>query len=186
MSDDIRPIRRIVTGNDAQGRSCVLFDSAAPNVRVSPYQKGTSMTDIWVFDRCPADISGSRDDGNLPFNFEPPANGGHLRVVQSAPKPKDYDAATDRFITAKHQPEKKPGGKWERGGQSLYTTRIHKSEALDYGIMLSGERVLVTDDGERPLGVGAIVVQVGSWHAWSNPNKSSEMAFVMSGARFED
>jgi hypothetical protein len=186
MSDDIRPIRRVVTGNDAQGRSCVLFDSAAPNVRVSPYQKGTSMTDIWVFDRCPADISGFRDDGNLPFNFEPPANGGHLRVVQSAPKPKDYDAATDRFITAEHPPEKKTGGKWERGGQSLYTTRIHKSEALDYGIMLSGERVLVTDDGERPLGVGAIVVQVGSWHAWSNPNKSSQMAFVMSGARFED
>ena len=23
-----RPIRRVVTGNDAQGRSCVLFDSA--------------------------------------------------------------------------------------------------------------------------------------------------------------
>lgn len=186
MSDDIRPIRRVVTGNDAQGRSCVLFDSAAPNVRVSPYQKGTSMTDIWVFDRCPADISGTRDDGNLPFNFEPPANGGHFRIVQSAQKPKDYDVATDRFITAEHPPEKKPGGKWERGGQSLYTTRIHKSEALDYGIMLCGERVLVTDDGEHPLRVGSVVVQVGSWHAWSNPNEFSQMAFVMSGARFED
>lgn len=122
----------------------------------------------------------------VPFNFEPPVNGGHLRIVQSAPKPKNYDAATDGFVTASHPPEKKLGGKWERGGQNLYTTRVHKSEALDYGIMLSGERVLITDDGERALHVGAIVVQVGSWHAWSNPKQSSHMAFVMSGARFED
>ena len=32
MTDTPKPIRRVVTGNDAQGRSCVLFDSAAPNV----------------------------------------------------------------------------------------------------------------------------------------------------------
>jgi hypothetical protein len=186
MTDDIKPIRRVVTGDDAQGRSCVLFDSAAPNVHASPYQKGTSMTDLWVFENCPANIGGTRDDGNLPFNFEPPKTGGHCRVVQSAARPDDYDAAKDPFIQPLHRPEKKPGGKWERGGQSLFTTRIHKSEALDYGIILSGERVLITDNGERALRVGAVVVQVGSWHAWSNPNKASHMAFVMSGARFDD
>jgi hypothetical protein len=36
---DIQPIRRVVTGNDAQGRSRVLFDSAAPNVKASPFQQ---------------------------------------------------------------------------------------------------------------------------------------------------
>ena len=29
MAEGIRPIRRVVTGNDAQGRSCVLVDSSA-------------------------------------------------------------------------------------------------------------------------------------------------------------
>jgi hypothetical protein len=29
-------------------------------------------------------------------------------------------------------------------------------------------------------------VQIGSWHAWSNPNDGSQMAFVMMGATFED
>src|SRR5678816_1796280 len=91
MTNDIKPLRRVVTGNDAQGRSCVLFDSAAPNVKTSPFQKGTNMTDIWVFHACPAVITGARDDGNLPFHFEPPRTGGHLRIVQSAGKPKDYD-----------------------------------------------------------------------------------------------
>ena len=156
MSDEPRPIRRVVTGNDAQGRSGVLFDSAAPNVKTSPFQKGTNMTDIWVFHQCPAVITGTRDDGNLPFHFEPP-----------------------------HSPKKTEGGTWERGGQNLYTTRTHKSETLDYGILVSGERILHTDSGQRVLKPGDVVIQIGSWHAWSNPNDGSDMAFVMMGAKFE-
>src|ERR1700749_3262750 len=77
------PIRRVVTGNDEHGRSCVLFDSAAPNVNPGAISRGTCMTDIWVYQTTPAVISGTRDDGNLPFHFEPPAAGGHLRIVQS-------------------------------------------------------------------------------------------------------
>ena len=30
MADKIKPIRRVVTGNDANGKSRVLFDSVAP------------------------------------------------------------------------------------------------------------------------------------------------------------
>jgi hypothetical protein len=184
MNNGIKPIRRVVTGNDAQGRSRVLFDSAAPNVNANAFKKGTGMTDIWVFDRCPATISGARDDGNLPFHFEPPAAGGHLRIVQSDPKPADYDPARDQFLVPEHPPKKTAGGTWERGRQNLYTTRIHKSETLDYGVLLAGERVLITDDGERVLKPGDCVVQIGSWHAWGNPHDASQMAFVMMGAKF--
>ncbi|HUI95347.1 MAG TPA: hypothetical protein VLX44_06325 [Xanthobacteraceae bacterium] len=186
MSDAPKPIRRVVTGNDAQGRSRVLFDSAAPNVKTSPFQKGTNMTDIWVFHQCPAVISGERDDGNLPFHFEPPHTGGHLRIVQSAAKPKDYDPAKDPSIKPPHPPQKTEGGTWERGGQNLYTTRTHKSETLDYGILLDGERILITDGGRRVLEPGDVVIQIGSWHAWANPNQGSHMAFVMMGASFEE
>ena len=186
MNDGIKPIRRVVTGNDAQGRSRVLFDSAAPNVNPNAFKKGTGMTDIWVFHECPAVISGERDDGNLPFHFEPPKRGGHLRIVQSDPKPKDYDPAQDKHIVAEHPPKQTEGGTWERGGQNLYTTRIHKSETLDYGILLEGERILILDDGEYVLKPGDAVVQIGSWHAWANPNAGSLMAFVMIAAKFED
>jgi len=89
MAGEVRPIRRVVTGDDAQGRSCVLFDSAAPNVNPGAISRGTCMTDIWVYQHMPALISGARDDGNLPFHFEPPAAGGHLRIVQSNGKPAD-------------------------------------------------------------------------------------------------
>src|SRR5947208_4587288 len=83
MTEKLRPIRRVVTGNDGQGRSRVLFDSAAPNVNPGAVSASAGMTDIWVFHSCPALISGERDDGKLPFHFEPPEKGGHLRIVQS-------------------------------------------------------------------------------------------------------
>jgi hypothetical protein len=177
MTEGIKPIRRVVTGNDAQGRSRVVYDSAAPGVKASAFKKGTAMTDIWQFDRCPAPLSGERDDGNLPFHFEPPASGGRLRIVQSDHKPADYDPA--------HPPRNTEGGTWERGRQNLYTTRIHKSETLDYGILLSGERVLVTDAGEHVLTPGDVVIQIGSWHAWADINYGSQMVFVMMAADFD-
>jgi hypothetical protein len=186
MGEGIKPIRRVVTGTDEQGRSCVLFDSAAPRTKSSPFQKGTNMTDIWTFETCPAVISGARDDGDLPFHFEPPTLGGRMRVVESAAKPADYDPANDTAVTEPHPPRKTPGGTWERGGQNLFTTRTHKSETLDYGIVLTGERVLVTDDGERALRPGSVVIQIGSWHAWSNPREDSQMAFMMMGAKFDE
>ncbi len=95
MAEKPRPIRRVVTGNDGHGRSRVLFDSAAPNVNPGAVSASAGMTDIWVFHSCPAVISGERDDGNLPFHFEPPEYGGHLRIVESAGRPRDYDPAKD-------------------------------------------------------------------------------------------
>lgn len=186
MTESIKPVRRVVTGDDAQGRSCVLYDSAAPNVNANAFKKGTAMTDVWVFDSCPAVTTGTRDDGNLPFNFEPPHHGGHLRIVQSDAKPANYDPDNDPFRVPPHPPKKTAGGTWERGGQNLYTTRMHKSETLDYGILLEGERVLILDDGEYVMKPGDTVVQIGSWHAWANPNEGSQMAFVMMGASFEE
>lgn len=185
MAEGIKPIRRVVTGNDAQGRSRVLYDSDAPRVQASAFKKGTGMTDIWMFDAVPAPLAGERDDGDLPFHFEPPEHGGRLRIVQSDPKPNHYDAAQDPHITPEHPPRKTAGGTWERGRQNLYTTRIHKSETVDYGILISGERVLITDAGEHALKPGDVVVQLGSWHAWGELQRGSQMAFVMMAARFD-
>jgi mannose-6-phosphate isomerase-like protein (cupin superfamily) len=181
----VKPIRRVVTGNDEHGRSRVLFDSAAPNVNPGAISKGTAMTDVWVYKTAPAPISGTRDDGNLPFHFEPPAEGGHLRIVQSSGKPADYDPATDSAAVALHEPKMRADGVWTRGGQNLFSAPIHKSETVDYGILLEGERVLVLDSGELVMNPGDVVVQLGNWHGWTNPRTGSLMAFVMMGGKFE-
>jgi hypothetical protein len=186
MTDAPRPIRRVVTGNDAHGRSRVLFDGPAPNVNPGAVVRGTCMTDVWVYEQSPAPISGSRDDGNLPFHFEPPAAGGHLRIVQSPGKPAGYDPARDPAAVPLGEPRRRPDGVWDRGGQNAFSSPIHKSETVDYGILLAGERVLLLDSGEITMRAGDVVVQLGNWHGWTNPRSQSLMAFVMMGARFED
>ncbi len=186
MTEKLRPIRRVVTRNDAQGKSRVLFDSAAPNVNPGAVSARAGMTDIWVFHSCPAVISGDRDDGNLPFHFEPPETGGHLRIVQSAGRPKDYDPARDTSAVPLRAARQRPGGTWDRGGQNAYSSPVHKSATVDYGILLEGERVLLLDDGERVMKPGDVVVQLGNWHGWTNPRTGSLMAFVMMGAKFEE
>jgi hypothetical protein len=185
MADEVRPIRRVVTGNDAQGRSCVLFDSAAPNVNPGAISRGACMTDIWVYQYMPAMISGARDDGNLPFHFEPPAAGGHLRIVQSSGKPADYDAAKDPAFRPLGPTRLRPDGVWDRGGQNFFSSPVHKSATVDYGILLAGERTLILDHGNVVMKAGDVVVQLGNWHGWSNVNGNSLMAFVMMGAAFD-
>jgi mannose-6-phosphate isomerase-like protein (cupin superfamily) len=186
MTDSIKAIRRVVTGNDTQGRSRVLFDSAAPNVNPGAIRPGTCMTDLWVFKTCPAPISGERDDGMLPFSFEPPETGGHLRVVQSPARPKDYDPAEDKTAIPLHEPRQRAGGTWDKGGANAFSSPVHKSETVDYGILLEGERVLLLDDGKHVMKPGDVIVQLGNWHGWTNPRKGSLMAFVMMGAKFTD
>src|SRR5258705_13675192 len=115
MTEKLRPIRRVVTGNDEHGRSRVLFDGAAPNVNPGAVSSSAGMTDIWVFHSCPAVISGERDDGNLPFHFEPPEYGGHLRLVQSAGRPKGNDPPRPASPAPLHAPRKRPRAAWGPG-----------------------------------------------------------------------
>jgi mannose-6-phosphate isomerase-like protein (cupin superfamily) len=183
MAQGPKPIRRVVTGNDENGRSRVLFDSAAPNVNPIG-TRGTGMTDVWVWAASPAPISGERDDGNLKFNFEPPHGGGHLRIVQSAARPEGYDPSKDASASPPQAPSQGPGGAWYRGGQNAFSSPVHRSETVDYGIVLSGERILVLDEGEFVMRPGEIVVQLGNWHGWTNPDSESVMAFIMMGGTF--
>jgi mannose-6-phosphate isomerase-like protein (cupin superfamily) len=146
----------------------------------------TCMTDVWVYQSCPSVISGGRDDGRLPFSFEPPERGGHLRIVQTPARPQGYDPARDPTAVPLHEPRQRPGGTWDKGGANAFSSPVHKSETVDYGIVLEGERVMLLDDGEYVMKPGDVVVQLGNWHGWCNPREGSLMAFVMMGAKFED
>jgi hypothetical protein len=186
MASGLKPIRRVVTGNDAQGRSRVLWDSAAPNTNPQP-DKPSGMTDVWVYPSCPVDLTGQRDDGALPYHFEPPPAGGHLRIVQSAGKPQNYDPDSDKGAVPRHPPRQHhPQGAWYQGGQNYFSSPYHKSETVDYGIVLEGQRILQLDDRELAMNPGDVVVQVGNWHGWTNRTASSLMAFVMMGAKFDE
>src|SRR5262249_22541681 len=95
MTGPTRKVRRVVTGHDAHGRSCVIFDSAAPNAKPRPGTAGTYHTEVWPADHIPADISGNKDDGwvDKPVEHSPPALGARFRVP--VPGPGGIAAALD-------------------------------------------------------------------------------------------
>ena len=63
---------------------------------------------------------------------------------------------------------------------------MHRTETTDYGVVLTGDVVLVLDDGsETPLRAGDMVVQRGTDHAWVNPgDEPARMVFVLVDGRF--
>ena len=186
MAGLMKPIRRVVTGNDAQGRSKVLWDGPAPKVNESALP-GRGHTDMWVWDRTPASLAGQSDDGNMPYVFPAPPDGGHFRVIQAVPRPANYDPAKDPEAVASHEVKMRPAGRaWDRGGNNAFTSAMHKTESIDYGIVLEGERVMILDDREIMLNQGDIVIQVGAWHQWRHPNITCLMAFDMFPAKFVD
>jgi quercetin dioxygenase-like cupin family protein len=56
----------------------------------------------------------------------------------------------------------------------------HRTQSVDYGIVLDGEIVLALDDSETVLGPGDVVVQRGTAHRWENRSaRPARMAFVL-------
>ncbi|HUB76589.1 MAG TPA: cupin domain-containing protein [Solirubrobacteraceae bacterium] len=92
-----------------------------------------------------------------------------------------------------------PAGRWERiepgpGGTVLRITELepgarspmHRTETVDYGVVLAGEVVLVLDDSEVALRAGDIVIQRGTDHAWENrAGAPARMLFVLIDGEFE-
>jgi hypothetical protein len=187
MTSGLTPIRRVVTGNDARGHSKVVWDGPAPNAHVASMAAGRGHTDLWVWTESPAPLAGTTDDGNLKYDFCGPAGGGHFRVVQARPRAKSYDPKKDTYAIPAHASKARPNsrGTWDRGGDNAYSSAMHKTETVDYGIVLAGERKLVLDDRTLVMKPGDVVIQVGAWHQWVMP-KGAIMAFDMIAARFVD
>lgn len=60
-------------------------------------------------------------------------------------------------------------------------SRMHRTQTLDYGVVMSGSIVLELDDGaEVQLQAGDVLVQRGTIHKWTNRgNEPCTMAFVL-------
>ena len=62
---------------------------------------------------------------------------------------------------------------------------MHRTRSVDYGIVLSGEMVLVLDDSQTVLRAGDVVVQRGTDHRWENRSEATaRMAFILVDGAF--
>lgn len=64
--------------------------------------------------------------------------------------------------------------------------RMHRTETVDYGIVLEGEITAVLEGTETVLRAGDICVQRGTNHAWHNRSDAvARVAFILLGGQFQ-
>lgn len=180
MQDSLerRPIRRVVTGHDAQGRSVVAQDAASPFVLAPNGDRGPVVTDLWKSFGAPADNRGS-DEPCANVTLAPPAQGSVLRTVQFPPDGQYMDGWDEHaaFAAMGHDLS---GAATRKGA----TVGMHRTRSLDYAIVLSGEIWAVMDQGETLLRAGDVLVQRGTNHGWSNRGTEPALvAFVLIDAQ---
>ncbi len=146
-------LRRVVTGHDADGVSTVVSEGPPPRTTYIE-RAGVMFAEIWSTAAAPAPLSGQEPDPiDGPVQLPPPSAGTRIRI-------NDFQ----------------PGHLQDDGRQS----RWHRTETVDYGIMISGELVLMLEDREVALRPGDVVVQRGTNHAWANrTDQVARMAFVL-------
>lgn len=153
-------VRRVLTGHDAHGRSTIIADGLAPNVKEMPSFPGLALTDLWETTSAPADNAGHADAAARPIHLEPPKNGTIFRIVEFPPdatRPQGSDGrAGFAAIGAAHAQDKRSSD-----------PMMHKTGTVDYIVVLKGEMYAVLDEGETLLRPGDVFIQRGTNHSWS-------------------
>lgn len=180
-----RTVRRVVTGHDQTGKAIVLSDGEPPHVTRSDVQPGLAFYELWNTRQMPAEVTPAEPEPtDLHRDTEPPRNGVVVRFVDIPPEGQDgpdfdKDAARKLFDAvglAENAEHVIPGRH----------PLMHRTESVDYGIVLEGQIVLLLDDSEVVLEEGEFVVQRGTIHAWTNrTDHICRMAFILTDGRYD-
>lgn len=181
---NLPPTRRIVTGHNEQGKAVIAMDGAPPNIIELKAVPGTVFHEIWNTNASPAPIDNGADPTLRPLQLHPTPNGSIIRIVDIPP-----DTVQDQISEADI------AAGFAQIGAAGATTHsnnaphklMHRTETIDYGILLAGEIWLVLDEGETKLNVGDVVIQRGTNHAWANrTNEPARMLFILLDGKFAE
>ena len=155
-------MRRIITGQNQAGKSVITIDG--PPARSIGEDVG-GLFEIWNTDGMPIDVTDNLDRADSEIILSPPANGTKFRYFQINPTPdgvpwdvlQDLAAeAFDRIGAAHHRID------------TAKHPAMHKTETIDYIILLKGDVSLLLNEEEVRLEPFDTVVQRGTNHAWVN------------------
>jgi quercetin dioxygenase-like cupin family protein len=149
-------VRRIVTGHGADGKAIVATDEVLPGTS-RPGRAGIARVDLWSTDSMPVD------------------NSDEAATAQRAGFVVRHNYVGSGQGTVVRVTEFAPGS----------PKFMHRTETLDYAILLSGECDLELDDGVTVrMKAGDVAVQRGTMHAWVNNGKEPcVLAFVLIDAK---
>jgi cupin domain len=145
-------VRRLTTGIDARGRSCLVEESAVAPLSVEGFT-GLAVAELYSTDQSP-----------------PPARPpGHAQSVDVRLAP-----GFVRWMVVEHEPHE------ARRGPTTATT-MHHSDALDLILVERGNVELMLEDGVYELGAGDCVVMPGVDHALKAGPDGCRMVVVAVG-----
>ena len=163
-------VRRIVTGVNAAGRSCIVSDTKLPAADVAP--GAPVRVGLWTTDRSPASNTAADPVPDGVILKTPPAHKGGtvIRFTDIVPdKARAYDPDDLRRRGCKTTPDR-----------SARHPGFHATDSIDYAICLEGEVWAVLDDDETLMRPGDVLIQRGTYHAWSNRTDTiARMLFVL-------
>jgi hypothetical protein len=147
-------IDRIVTGHDENGKAIVSSQGRLPTVVEIAAVPGMVFHEVWSTAGSPAAIDNGIDPTLQPLRLLPPKTGTRVRLVDFPPETPDVlvrgsEKSEDAFA--------------EIGDVAASLTvkadsphpLMHRTQTVDYGIVIGGEITLVLDDSEVSLSSGA-------------------------------
>jgi mannose-6-phosphate isomerase-like protein (cupin superfamily) len=177
-------IHRVVTGHASDGKAIVSSSGSLPSVVEISAIPGTVFHEVWATNTTPALIDNGPDPTLGSLMLSPPTKGTRIRFVDIPPD-------TPEFLAG--GAEKMKDAFSQIGDEGASTVKahsphplMHRTESVDYGIVIEGEITLVLDDSEELLKQGAVVIQRGTNHAWANRSGSScRMLFVLVDGHYD-
>ena len=156
-------VRRVVTGQDATGKSLFVSDEHVEPITLTPIP-GLKFYPLWSADETPTLPS----DGTplAQSRYFPPAAGFRWLICALPPESVSVSETRDIEALRGEAADKLPGlmDVLEDDHPGMHTT-----DTIDVGVILSGQVTLELDDKAIvTLGPGDTFVQNGTRHAWHN------------------
>ena len=183
--------RRVVTGLDSSGRSCILSDGGPELVLTNGDDAGaqsnySQVNWMWLADEIPE--LPYRGDGTSPLpDLWFPGPGGTRLIIETLGP--EFGVRPTAHLTMDAGARTIGDTGVNFNARYIDENGVHSSDTIDYAIVISGRLWLETGDGnETMLEAGDCVVQMGVRHTWRNRDmEPCQVAFVMVGAtRTED
>jgi mannose-6-phosphate isomerase-like protein (cupin superfamily) len=155
-------VRRIITGHNEEGKSVIPIDG--PPARSIGEDVG-GLFELWNTDGNDIISTDSFDRADDEIILSPPDGGTKFRYFQINPLPDGVPEEMMQEIAA--DAFKKIGAAHHRVDTSKHPA-MHKTETIDYIILLKGDVTLILDEEEVDLKPFDVVIQRGTNHAWVN------------------
>jgi len=156
-------VRRVVTGQDASGKSVFVSDEEVEPITLA-LLPGTEFHRLWGADETPKLPTDGTPTSQ--HDYFPPGGGFRWGLFTLPPSSVAAPENIDIAAALQELEEKLPGmaAHMEPDHPGMHTTHT-----VDFEVVLSGEITLELDDGaEVVLKPGDTVVQNGTRHAWHN------------------